>query len=110
MNKKEWSERQIGAWDSREAGEVLSLRTLPKIDPKHDIPILRSREIKSEVKRFMLKWYIGTFPISPSGMPTPKQLTEELKKLAQKDQRRTKEEESRLNWVVHELVKETSRN
>lgn len=86
------------------------MRKLPKVEHKHDIPILRSKEISAEVKRLLLKWYIGKFPIPQRGRSKSKQLTEELRKLAQYNEQLTKDEENRLNWLVPKLVKETARN
>lgn len=94
-----WDEKQVRLWNHRDRVEELNIRKLPKISAKHDIPVLRSRELKAEVKRLLLKWYIGRFPIPQRGKPSPKHLTGELKKLAQKEEKVT-EEEARLNWLV----------
>lgn len=53
---------QVQEWNRRDPAYGLTLRKLPKISRKHEIPVMRSKVIMAEAKRLVFKWYIGKFP------------------------------------------------
>lgn len=72
------------------SAEGLNLRKIPKINVKHDIPILRSHKLKAGVKRLLRKWYIGKLPIPQREKKKPRPLSEELRNLAKKEEKPTR--------------------
>lgn len=79
-------------WNRRDPAEGLTLWKLPEISRKYEIPVMRSKVIRAETKRLVLKWYTGKFPIPKRGEPIPKGRAAELRQLAQKQERLTRTE------------------